>query len=173
MMIRWIQLLVDLPPLVSILWKITVILGFGWILHFCLGRCNPRWRVLLWRAVVVGLLLIPILVPLEYLQIPVAAAFPRTPPESNPLALESSDSYPMVSVPDLAPRNRSTADSPFSVSTWAGKNLWIIILFAWGIIAVLITARFLVTFARIRKRITYSLPSPKHLIRILIENFAR
>ena len=38
--------------------KITVFLAIAWLVHFTLARANPRWRVLLWRGVVVGLALV-------------------------------------------------------------------------------------------------------------------
>jgi beta-lactamase regulating signal transducer with metallopeptidase domain len=44
----------------SILTKMTVILCTGWIVHFSLARCNPHWRTMLWRAVVVSMLLVPV-----------------------------------------------------------------------------------------------------------------
>lgn len=40
----------------------TVLLGLGWMLHAALRGCNPRWRILLWRAVGCGVLLMPALI---------------------------------------------------------------------------------------------------------------
>jgi len=139
------KILVDLPPLVSILLKITVLLGLGWTLHFLLARRNPRWRVLLWRAVVAGVALVPILVLLKYLQIsiPAPAEAPVRPPtlvEAELPAIETSNSSPMGFVADSAPESRSISDPPFSIPTWARQNLWTIIGFGWGFITLLITA---------------------------------
>ena len=38
--------------------KITVLLAIAWLIHFTLTRANPRWRVLLWRGVAIGLALL-------------------------------------------------------------------------------------------------------------------
>ena len=56
-----LQLLIDLPPVADALLKATLILALGWALHFALARRNPRWRLLLWRAVAVSVLLTPFL----------------------------------------------------------------------------------------------------------------
>jgi beta-lactamase regulating signal transducer with metallopeptidase domain/uncharacterized GH25 family protein len=40
--------------------KATLLLAIAWLIHFALARANPRWRVLLWRGVVVGLALLAV-----------------------------------------------------------------------------------------------------------------
>jgi hypothetical protein len=70
-MTGWLRYLIDLPPLLSILLKTTVVLALGWGLHFALSRSNPRWRVLVWRGVLVGVVVIPLLQPLAGLGISV------------------------------------------------------------------------------------------------------
>ena len=47
-----------LPGWAVLLSKVTVLLTSAWIVHLCLARVNPRWRVLLWRGVPVGLVLL-------------------------------------------------------------------------------------------------------------------
>ena len=45
-----------------LLWllKMTLLLSLAWVLHFALNRANPRWRVFLWRATCVGLMLLTV-----------------------------------------------------------------------------------------------------------------
>ena len=40
--------------------KWTALLALAWMIHANLSRCNPRWRVLLWRATVAGLAVVAI-----------------------------------------------------------------------------------------------------------------
>jgi beta-lactamase regulating signal transducer with metallopeptidase domain/protocatechuate 3,4-dioxygenase beta subunit len=41
--------------------KWTIVLTLAWVFHAILLRCNPRWRVTLWRATVVGIALVGLL----------------------------------------------------------------------------------------------------------------
>jgi len=43
-----------------LLGKATLLLAVGWLLHAAMAWANPRWRVLLWRGVAVGLVLLPL-----------------------------------------------------------------------------------------------------------------
>ena len=46
-------------PWALLLAKATLLLAVAWVVHFSLARANPRWRTLLWRGAVVGLVLWP------------------------------------------------------------------------------------------------------------------
>ncbi len=71
-----------LPPLVAVLAKITMLLAIVWTCHALLWRANPRWRVVMWRGAVIGLLLIPFLhfiaPPVEYRSLGENAVSDRT-----------------------------------------------------------------------------------------------
>ncbi len=41
--------------------KWTVLLVVAWLAHGMLAGCNPRWRVALWRATSVGVVLVAVL----------------------------------------------------------------------------------------------------------------
>jgi beta-lactamase regulating signal transducer with metallopeptidase domain/thiol-disulfide isomerase/thioredoxin/uncharacterized GH25 family protein len=41
--------------------RITLLLGLAWLLHAALALANPRWRVLTWRTVAAGVVLLPAL----------------------------------------------------------------------------------------------------------------
>ena len=45
---------------VVLLWKATLLLAAAWLIHFALMKADPRWRVLLWRATAVGLVLLAV-----------------------------------------------------------------------------------------------------------------
>src|SRR5687767_9455300 len=61
-MIReWLSILAELPPAADVLLKMSLILALGWILQYALLRANPRWRVLLWRGVALGVLAVPLI----------------------------------------------------------------------------------------------------------------
>ena len=49
-----------MSPGTLLLGKATLLLALAWLLHAALARANPRWRVLLWRGVAVGLVLLPL-----------------------------------------------------------------------------------------------------------------
>ena len=44
--------------LVLLIFKVTALLAVAWLLHLAMADINPRWRVLLWRTVAVGVLLL-------------------------------------------------------------------------------------------------------------------
>jgi beta-lactamase regulating signal transducer with metallopeptidase domain/predicted esterase len=49
--------------LVLLVAKVTILLTVAWLLHALLGKSNPRWRVVLWRATSLGILLLVGLAP--------------------------------------------------------------------------------------------------------------
>ncbi len=173
-MTRWTQILVDLPLPVSILLKITVVLAVGWTLHILLARRNPRWRALMWRAVIVAVGAIPLLVPLKYLRIPVASAWP---PQSATASdahigreltnIENSRSHPPAAAPLPPAEDLSISYPSVSISTWAEKHLWTVVFCGWLSVGLLMATHFLAAFVRIRKRIQSSLSAPQHLQQLL------
>jgi beta-lactamase regulating signal transducer with metallopeptidase domain/peroxiredoxin/uncharacterized GH25 family protein len=52
--------LTALSPVAAFLFKVTLLLGLAWTLHAMLWKRNPRWRVLVWRLTMAGLLLLPV-----------------------------------------------------------------------------------------------------------------
>ncbi len=175
----WTQMLVELPLLVSILLKVTVVLGVGWILHIFLARRNPRWRVLLWSGVVIGIVLVPILVPLKYLQIritppPEPVVIAQVYPVSEYGITQTSDTVAVESTPVGEPHIRNMSQPfhnisqpSFSLSAWLSESIWTIVLFAWGLVAAILASRLIIGFFRIKKIIDSSLPGPTHLQQLL------
>ncbi|MFC1781547.1 M56 family metallopeptidase, partial [Planctomycetota bacterium] len=171
----FIQTLVVLPPIISVMLKITIILGVGWIAHFSLARYNPRWRVLLWRCIIVGIFLVPALMPLKYLQIRITRASEpsvtsRTYSASESVVTFSSGKVPVELTYVTEPvehDNSYTPQTSFSLLVWLRESMWTIAFSLWGIVAAILTSRLFVGFIRIKKRINTSLPGPNHLQRLL------
>lgn len=86
MNLQWLNWMIELPFLASVLLKMTLFLSLAWVLHFALRWANPRWRVLLWRGVAVGLTAIPVLAAtLPSWKVPVAPLRPRAVAQLSPL----------------------------------------------------------------------------------------
>lgn len=59
---RWFESIIAAPLAVDLVVRMTILLALGWLVHLALWRANPRWRMLLWRTVTVGLLALPAVV---------------------------------------------------------------------------------------------------------------
>lgn len=172
---------INLPPLLSILLKITLVLSVGWILHFSLLRCNPRWRVLLWRGITVAVIMVPILVPMTYLQIsvsppaepaPESVVIPSTRVTSDAYMMEIPYDPPMGYAPMESSVTKNISRPSFSFSAWAQEHRWDITLLGWGLVALLLTIRLAPAFMDIRRKIAASLSAPDHL-QALLDYIAR
>ena len=60
MVFRGLPSIVDTPAWALLLLKMTAILLAAWCVHLALRRTNPRWRVFLWRATTIGLIVLPV-----------------------------------------------------------------------------------------------------------------
>ena len=65
-------------PLGGMLWKWTALLALGWVAHCCLKRGHPRWRLMLWRGILIFSLALPVtsLLSLPAVTIPVHSIAP-------------------------------------------------------------------------------------------------
>ncbi len=179
-MIWWIDILVGLPFIADILMKITIVLGIGWVLHLLLVGVNRRWRVLVWRSVVVAVFLMPLLVGLGYFPVSVpepvepivepakisdgyvAAVEPVTSFETGTYSI-STGSYESEPAIQLPVERETVARASFSLGIWVRQNLWSIVFVVWYVVGALLSMRLLLLFMRVRKRIDSSLPAGKHL----------
>ncbi len=147
------EIFVELPLPVSVLLKITIVLLGSWILHFALVQRNPRWRVLVWRCAITGLLLIPVLVPFAYLQVSI------TPPREHVVVVspeptpEPTLEYPIIEtsgfsetepVQILHPVAPDIYQPSFSLTTWLQANIWMVVSVCWGSVATILVLRLLV-----------------------------
>jgi len=94
--------------------KWTVVLALAWMIHATLLRCNPRWRVALWRATVVGIALVALLssappivkchlADREQAAVVVARPLPRGPAEEGRATHEAEAVAVSVSTGAIAP----------------------------------------------------------------------
>ncbi|HEV2328549.1 MAG TPA: M56 family metallopeptidase [Verrucomicrobiae bacterium] len=82
-------------PLGGVLWKCTALLALGWAAHGCLRRGHPRWRLMLWRGILI-------------LSLPLSAvSFLSLPAITIPVQLFAPPSQPDVMTP--APKMAATS----------------------------------------------------------------
>ncbi len=180
MSIDWRDWLVDLPVAWDIGLRITAVLAVTWLVHMMLARRNPRWRTLLWRLTVVGLVMIPLLV----------AAIPRVQfavkPSgtlgSSPRQFDGNDPWLMSAGHDAAksgtsaaePIQRTSADSsddplrqPAAVAeeaylpTTAGSRLWWALCACWGLGAGILAFRWFAAQLRVRRSLAHCGTAPE------------
>ncbi len=107
----WIAYFADVSPLWDVFLKATVLLFLAWTFDRLLRRRNPRWRVLLWRGVAVGLLCLPALGPvMPQFQIPVSVT-------AQPPSMQTPPTG------DVAPSMRSGFDSGMLEEKAAGETI--------------------------------------------------
>ncbi len=169
---EWLKWLVDLPLVADVMMKLTVLLALGWTAHLALRRANPRWRVLLWRGVAVGLVAVPLLaLSLPKWNLPVAPARSTPPPVvtghhtapvtgvTGPLpALAPTPGLPPVSIPDRVPAASPepalvTSRQNSSLAAWARERATALGVGAWLSVAMALAARFLVGWRRVRRMV--------------------
>jgi beta-lactamase regulating signal transducer with metallopeptidase domain len=173
----------SLPAWVLVLSKATLLLTISWLIHFTLARANPRWRVLLWRGVVVGLTLLfawSIALPaLEVsVSVPEAAvtmSAPSLPSEDAKLipvgfpeaAQFSTDASTPVELTATAPRGASdVAVEPLrALKSFAAATPWRAVVFGLWIFGVaLLVVRVTIGYARLRNLLQTSRPAPDAVV---------
>ncbi len=98
-------------PWALLLTKVTLLSAIAWLIHVGLARANPRWRSLLWRGTVVGLLLMVIwTLGLPSLEIHVQAPKPVTTAPGSPLQQALTEHVPAV--PTVAPVQSNQGRAP-------------------------------------------------------------
>ncbi|MFB3787065.1 MAG: M56 family metallopeptidase [bacterium] len=130
--------------------KISLLLLLGWAAHYGLRQSHPRWRVLLWRGVIGGIVLIPLIFlagPRWEMKVPRTLPVLIMPPafEPEPAALEP-EMYPPIDSPSPSTTEPSpslvSSPSPPSVSipqsnwnpaSWIKQNAWLALLAGWGL----------------------------------------
>ncbi len=157
------------PVWEQLLTKATLLLAVAWVVHFSLARANPRWRTLLWRGAVAGLLLMVVCFPcLPGLEIRIRS--PETvsaaPTSSPPLPCAEHDpAIPEVarvrrvqdrtSAESVAPTQSATEVRPETVQPVASPRpmiSWpVAILAIWGCGAALFSIRLAVALAKVAR----------------------
>jgi hypothetical protein len=117
-------------PLGGVLWKWTALLALGWAAHGCLRRSHPRWRLMLWRGILIFSLALPAMsfLSLPAVTIPVHSfapvaqmdvIAPASPPETGATSVGSiparPSNTPALNGPGVAPlRIEQEARAPWT-----------------------------------------------------------
>ncbi|MEN6625130.1 MAG: carboxypeptidase regulatory-like domain-containing protein [Candidatus Sumerlaeia bacterium] len=165
--------------------KLTLLLALGWLLHAALGRANPRWRVLLWRLIAVGSILLPLSIwtpAIEFTLDPPPAASamraapvvpvhaPSAPAMERPARASAPRPAPPVSPaarPGIAPAPVVAGAAPH-----ARPSLWRIALGLWCLGALFLLLRGAIGMRGLARIIGQSAPAPEPL-RLLADQIAR
>ncbi|MCE5230877.1 M48 family metalloprotease [bacterium] len=155
------QIMTELPAAAVILLKVTALLAIGWLLHFALAGRNPRWRVLVWRLVMTGLIVLPLAgwllpklrVKVEPPPAPVAAVIETPAPAENMAPMPAVMPAPALQMPG-AP----AAKAP--IWTQAIAHWPIIAIAAWFVAVLAITVRRTYVLMRLRRLVESSAPAP-------------
>jgi len=187
MRLGWMQALVDLPPILDIVLKISALLVLGWVAHFALRRSNPRWRVVLWRGVILGVVALPILgAVLPELQLrvgsptepePVLAPIQRGSVRVGFAASFGDDRFgwaplPATGAEEPAVSNASSTSPPgIGVMEWVRAHYGYLLGCAWAVIAVVLILFAVKAHNRSRRIVRRSRPAP-NWARAMLERIA-
>ena len=180
------------PIEVILLAKVSILLALAWLAHGLLATSNPRARVLLWRATLIGLAALPVLACMPpMLSWPVANIEPAevTIPSSAPTTIAQipspavKDSTPRRDVisrdaqaPDRAGRSHTNPPSPAQAleveQTPAAQSLppsvsvsigaWLWIAWTSGVL--ILTARFALSHRMLTRLVRRSRIAPEHVL---------
>ncbi|MBL7648613.1 MAG: M48 family metalloprotease [Candidatus Hydrogenedentes bacterium] len=164
------EFLIGLPFVDAVLVKATVLLAVAWLIHLALWRRNPRWRVLLWRSVILGLLALPFAeFTLPAVEIALhSEAAPSTPPTMS--ALEAPVEQVLISLqPSITASpmeifTPSESSPPFSATAWLSQNALSLLLFLWGAGALLSLLQMTRGWIRVQAAIRLSTAAPVTLV---------
>ena len=167
----------EVSSVLLILLKISVILCVGWGIHFSLLRQNPRWRILLWRSVLCGILLIPlvsVVIPTYELSIPRITAFnQRFLGSKMPGALFSTEMGSQIVPPagslspaemtEPAPKlteRKPAASHTSDLFTGIARHPFVLLALVWSLVAIFLAARLLPSLVWVHRTIKASVPVP-------------
>ena len=188
-MSRWLDGFVDLPPVLTTVFKLTALLGAGWLIHFGLYRCNPRWRVLMWRGIFAGLVLLPLaglVIPEMRVVVSDVPATHQAPPEHGertsvpppefvtpdylaplkflipPEEMPVEAKAPLPDPPPIvAAKSASHAPKGETLPGWLAHHGMVLLLVGWGAGILVIGVRTLSTLRRVRRILGDSQPAPE------------
>lgn len=166
----YIGWLIDLPFVPAILVKATVLLALAWLVHFALRGRNPRWRVVLWRAVFAGLIALPVaewaLPAIEIaLNEPPLQQLAQEPNVQTP-PIEFMEPVGSAPAPASPPRSSESAqpDPSFSLSTWMADHGRRLAAAVWAVVAAALLGAMLQAWFRVRKALREAAPAPDDIV---------
>jgi len=168
----------EFPSLLPFLLKTSLVLLMAWTAHLCLRRCNPRWRILLWRSVVCSLVLIPVLsgiMPVYVVDIPTGGRFVERfymtdeAPVASPSVNTAPSSTPTPSAPSIREENASSSESEanFSLLAWLYQRRFVFLLTLWSIFSLLMAFRLISSSFQLHRFIKRAKPAPTRIIQQL------
>ncbi len=191
MMRAWSEMLIDPPIVWDLGLRITALLVVAWSAHLMLVRCNPRWRVQLWRFTSMGILAVALTAFLPKVSVSigqperVADLGTETLPESfgslghGPAELGdlSNDNIWISTIGAEKPVvvREAPADENLQKSFavwWSWSREWVLGVF-WSIGAVVLAAWWVAAQMRIRALLSKSTPASERCHRLLRQASAR
>lgn len=181
------DLLVDLPVLWDLGLRITAVLGVSWLLHAAIARCNPRWRVQLWRFALVAVASVSLAMLMPKLSVNLTPA-PEPPPTLSQSTMTTAveplqpweqpvgilDEQPGEAFESVEPADFTATPAPFHEKrpepTFASRlNRHAISNFSicWAMGVCLLAWRWMTAQFRIRSLLSKSAPAPKNCARLL------
>jgi WD40 repeat protein/beta-lactamase regulating signal transducer with metallopeptidase domain len=178
--------LAGLPDWGQLLTKVTLFLAVAWLVHFRLARANPRWKVLLWRTVVLGMAIVAVwglgIPSLEIRLPPLEVAARETTDFRSPIAGETPAITPREfadAIPDpmeraMQPGEVAVESRPQAVQSISPKEApqktprdaisWpVLLLGVWGCGAALLAARLALGLAVASRLLRMSASAPQEI----------
>jgi beta-lactamase regulating signal transducer with metallopeptidase domain/Tol biopolymer transport system component len=166
------------PLLLPFLLKASLVLLMAWTAHLCLRRCNPRWRILLWRSVVCSLILMPVLsgiVPVYEVDFPAGNRImerfyldDEVPVTSSPAnTLTASIPIPSDSSIQEESTLSSESKSNFSLLSSVYQRRLFILSTLWSIFALFMAFRLISASFQLHRFIKRAKPAPTRIIQQL------
>ena len=191
----WLDSLVNPPPGLDLLLRITVLLALAWVIHAALGRFNPRWRALLWRGTALALLLLPALeLALPRIHAPIIPMLSGPTPANTIIEKSRESGTPVhsTSLPSMPVQNpyppeyqSNMSAPPQSVNVIAqgaigrdpwntrGKGSWPgLILAVWGLGVLALAGWLALRARRFRRLVNNAKPAPEEFRRVLMQTAA-
>lgn len=143
-MFDWAAMLIELSYGPAVLLKATVLLACAWIVHAALRGRNPRWRVLLWRATLVALAVLPAaewaLPRLEVALVEETALPPQVAPVTAETFAPRSEAFAPVEAPLRAADSHpiESAPPPFALSAWIAGHFRAMVGAVWFLVSLLL-----------------------------------
>ncbi|MCC6487432.1 MAG: SEL1-like repeat protein [Candidatus Hydrogenedentes bacterium] len=166
-MFNWAETMVGLSYVPALLLKATVLLGCVWCAHKALCRCNPRWRVLLWRATLVALIVLPVA---EWAlpRFEVAVVQNSTPPPpvrvpvmiDSPLAMVETYPQPLTPMPLTEPLPIERPSQSFNVWAWIADHFGLMAYMVWTSVLLMFLAGIARAWHNLRALIARSVAAP-------------
>jgi hypothetical protein len=170
-------------PWALLLTKATLLLAIVWVVHFRLARANPRWRTLLWRGTVLGLVLMAVwtlglpgleiriqtpapaatilatsLQPMVAEREPAIAAVDSVQPIREPASVE-----PAAAARHTSGEIRPEAARP--IESWRPSLAWwMILLGIWGFGVALLVLRLTIAYVRLANLLQTSEAASEEMI---------